>query len=98
MGVCTPGSDEDGADFGGVREVVGEGFAHGGFAVAGEVEMVFADGEVDEVVHGLEGVFAYYVYGLEFLGELGVVGMVVGGVVRCGWFAIVGVQSAEVED
>ena len=63
MGVCSTGSDEDGADGGGVLEVEGEGFAHG-FVVVGDVEVVFAGGEVDEVVDGAEGMGADYVDGV----------------------------------
>ena len=72
MRVGSSGADEDGADVGCVVKVVGEGFAHG-FGIAGEVKVVFADGEVDEVVDFWEGVFGEDEYGVEFGGQLGCV-------------------------
>lgn len=65
MGVSAAGADEDGFDLRVVGEVVAEGFAHG-LCVAGEVEMVFLDGELDEGVDFFEGVFGQDEDGVEF--------------------------------
>ena len=65
--VCSPRADEDGFDFRVIGEVVGEGLAHG-FCVAGEVEVVFCCGELDEGIDFVEGVLREDEDGVKFGG------------------------------
>ena len=98
MRVCTSGADEDGLDVRVVGQVVCESFTHW-FRVAREVQVVFGGGGLDEGVDFFEGVFREDEDGVQFGGELGVVGEVVDGVVGGGGeVAVVGVQGGEVED